>query len=173
MPSLVMWDKASMLPGANASMSCLTIAGGRAIDAAQAGDDALKAADASARLLGEDRADLGTVFGPTNVAIHRVAVPVELGMTSAASGHLNDVNVDRMPPLMAERRARHLIDVARCHTALGDHTAAFDTLLDAERSAPDEVRHHRLTQTVLADLLRHERRSSALRDLARRCQALP
>ena len=39
----------------------------------------LKAAAVCAEEIGEDRTDLGTVFGPTNVAIHRVAVAVELG----------------------------------------------------------------------------------------------
>ena len=39
----------------------------------------LRAAVMCAEDLGEDRADLATVFGPTNTAIHEVAVAIELG----------------------------------------------------------------------------------------------
>lgn len=49
---------------------------------------ALKAADGCAVGLNEDRSDLGTVFGPTNVAIHQVAVAVELGDPFEAVSHI-------------------------------------------------------------------------------------
>jgi hypothetical protein len=45
---------------------------------------ALKAATVCSAELGQDRSDLATVFGPTNVAIHQVATSIELGDAQAA-----------------------------------------------------------------------------------------
>lgn len=116
-----------------------------------------------------DRADLGTVFGPTNVAIHRVAVAIELGDAREADRHVPSVNIDKMPALLTERRARYLIDVARTKGGLGDDRAALDALGAAEAIAADEVRSHRLTHALLRELLPRERRASPLRALAARC----
>jgi hypothetical protein len=132
----------------------------------------LKAAAVCADQLGEDRADLGTVFGPTNVAIHRVAVAVELGDAREAVRRVPEVNLNQMPSHLTERRARFLIDVARGHAQVQDDAAALDALTEAEAIAPDELRNHRLTREVLHDLLSRERQSSGLRDLAGRCHAL-
>lgn len=133
---------------------------------------ALKAAAVCATELNEERFDLGTVFGPTNVAIHQVAVAVELGNPTEAMKHIPTVNLNRMPSLLTERRARFLIDVARSYRQLRDDTAALDALLQAEAIAPDELRNHRLTHQVLRDLLSRERRSSGMRALANRCKLL-
>jgi DNA-binding XRE family transcriptional regulator len=133
---------------------------------------ALQAAAVCAAELNEERCDLGTVFGPTNVAIHHVAVAVELGNASEAIQHIPHVNLDHLPSHLAERRARFLIDVGRCYTYLRDDTAALDALLHAETIAPDELRNHRLTDEVVRALLSRERRSSGLRSLANRCGLL-
>lgn len=69
---------------------------------------ALKAADVCTVNLNEERCDLGTVFGPTNVAIHQVAVAVELGDAPEAMRHVPKVNLDQMPSQLTERRARFL-----------------------------------------------------------------
>ena len=45
---------------------------------------ALRAARAYATEMGRDVMALGTMFGPVNVAIHNVAVPVELGRPGEA-----------------------------------------------------------------------------------------
>ena len=55
----------------------------------------LKAAAVCADELDEDRTDLGTVFGPTNVTIHRVAVAIELGYAREAVQRIPDVNALR------------------------------------------------------------------------------
>lgn len=133
---------------------------------------ALKAAAVCTTELNEERCDLGTVFGPTNVAIHQVAVAVELGNPTEAMKHIPTVNLNRMPSLLTERRARFLIDVARSYGQLRNDTAALDALLQAEAIAPDELRNHRLTHQVLRDLLSRERRSSGTRALANRCKLL-
>jgi len=113
--------------------------------------------------------DLGTMFGPTNVAIHRVAVAVELSDPREAVAHIPSVDLRSMPAYLTERRARFLIDVARAHAMLDDRSAAIGALIDAERTAPAETRSHRLTHELLHNLMRRERRSSKLRELAVRC----
>jgi hypothetical protein len=162
-----------------AAVSC--IRGGALLSASAAaarrGDSreartSLQAAAVCADQLNEDRADLGTVFGPINVAIHRVAVAVELGNPHEAVEHVPGVHLDRMPAHLTERRARFLIDVARSHAQVHDDQAAIGALTEAEAIAADELRHHRLTREVLRDLLTREHRSSGLRALADRCHAL-
>jgi hypothetical protein len=133
---------------------------------------ALKAATVCAAELGQDRCDLATVFGPTNVAIHQVAIAIELGDACSALGHIPAVQLDRMPVTLTERRARFLIDVARSYAQVRDAAAAIDALLQAETIAPDELRHHRLTHELVPQLLARESRTSDLRALAARCSLL-
>jgi hypothetical protein len=133
---------------------------------------ALTIAETCAGRLGRDCSALATVFGPTNIAIHRVAIAIELGDARQALQHLHSVDLDRMPPELTERQARFLIDVARTYASVHDDSAAIDALLGAERIAPEELRHHRLTQQVLAELMQRESRSSDLRALALRCGLL-
>lgn len=132
----------------------------------------LRAAVVCAEDLGEDRADLATVFGPTNTAIHEVAVAIELGDARQAETHIDAVDLTRLPPHLAERRSRYLIDVARVYAALHEDGAAVAALLDAENAAPEELRHHRLTRRVVQEMLARESRSSGLRELAGRCGVL-
>ncbi len=129
---------------------------------------ALKAAAAYASELGEDLVVLGTMFGPVNVVVHNVAVPVELGRPEEAVRNIPSDPI-RMPPQFAERAARFLIDVARSHAHTGEDRAAEDALAQAEQAAPDEVRHHRLTHQLIGDLLPRSHHSSKIRALAERC----
>jgi tetratricopeptide (TPR) repeat protein len=133
---------------------------------------ALKAAAACAAELRQDRADLATVFGPTNVAIHRVAIAIELGDAHEAARHIPTVQLDHMSATLTERQARFLIDVARSYAKMKDDAAAIDALIRAEAIAPDELRGHRLTRELIPQLLTRERRSSDLRALAGRCHLL-
>lgn len=133
---------------------------------------ALNAAAVCAAELGQDRCDLATVFGPTNVAIHQVAIAIELGDARDALRHIPAVQLDGLPKPLTERRARFLIDVARSYAHVRDDTAALGALLQAETTAPDELRHHRLTHELVPQLLARERRTSDLRALASRCNLL-
>ncbi|MDQ4031078.1 MAG: hypothetical protein M3332_01915 [Actinomycetota bacterium] len=133
---------------------------------------ALKAAEGCAAELGQDRADLATAFGPTNVAIHQVAIAIELGDARGALRHVPLVQLDRMPKPLTERRARFLIDVARSYAHVKDDAAAIDALIQAETIAPDELRHHRLTHELVLQLLTRESRTSELRALAGRCNLI-
>jgi tetratricopeptide (TPR) repeat protein len=164
-------DRALGLRLRGAALLSAAAAGARRGDSREA-FTALKAATVCADGLGEDRADLGTVFGPVNVAIHQVAVAMELGSAREAIRHIPRVDLGRLPARLAERRARFLIDVARSYARLHDDQAALDALLEAEQIAPHEVRNHRCTRQVLRDLRSRERRSSGFRALADRCMVL-
>ena len=133
---------------------------------------ALRAAAVCGVELGAERSDLATVFGPTNVAIHQVAIAIELGDAHDALRHVSAVQLDRMPTPLTERRARFLVDVARSYAQVKDDAAAIDALLQAEMIAPDELRYHRLTHDLVIQLLTRESRTSELRALATRCRLL-
>ncbi len=118
--------------------------------------------------LGADYADLHTIFGPTNVAIHGVQIAAELGDGRQALRRAARVDADRLPPMLVERRTHFLIDVARGYAQQADDGAAVGTLLRADRLAPEEVRFNPVVGELIALLLRRERRGATpgLRELA-------
>jgi len=73
-------------------------------------------------------------------------------------------------PLPKERRIRHAIEVARAYSAWNRHDEALSVLLDAERQAPEQVRHHYLSRQLVLSWIRRERGkpSGQLAALARR-----
>jgi transcriptional regulator with XRE-family HTH domain len=125
-----------------------------------------------AELLGQDRNDFDTEFGPTNVQLHRVAVAADLGDAGEAIDVARDVDASTLSP---ERQARLLIDVARAHAQRRHGGEALTALLDAEHLAPEHVRSHHLAKATISDLLDHQGRrpSPELIDLARRAGAMP
>jgi hypothetical protein len=62
--------------------------------------------------IGDGRDDFGTEFGPTNVALHAVAVAVELGDAGQAIELFRHVQSGQLSP---ERQARYDIDLAQAH----------------------------------------------------------
>jgi hypothetical protein len=131
----------------------------------------LAAAGNSAEQLGRDM--VGTVvFGPTNVAVHQVALEVELGDPISALHHADSFTfpTDRN---MNERHARYLLDVARAQAATNDGTGSVATLLEAETISPEEIRTHRYTSAVVQELLRTDPIGRPeLTGLATRCGVL-
>ena len=112
------------------------------------------------------------VFGSTNVAIHRVAIEVELGDPIEALRQAEGFEV-RPRSGLNERQARYLLDVARAQAETGQSAEAVATLLHAESIAPEEIRTHRHSKTVLTGLLQERGGvSMELRPLAQRCGAL-
>jgi len=120
-----------------------------------------------ANRLGSDRNDYGTEFGPTNVAVHAVAVAVELGNGQQALDRAKNV----APGVLSrERHARFLVDVARAHLLTGAHRDAVAALLRAEQIAPEELADLGMVATVIEDIedqTKH-RRIPAVRELKRR-----
>lgn len=121
-----------------------------------------EAADA-ARRLGGDANHYDTMFGETNVAIHQVAVAVELGDPKTAIEHGNKIKASQ---LGRERRARLAIDLARAFDHARKHEDSLASLLAAEKLAPDYVRPHPLVREIVGAQLRRAR--PELRALAKR-----
>ncbi|MGW4829646.1 helix-turn-helix domain-containing protein [Amycolatopsis japonica] len=127
----------------------------------------LAEAEDAARRLGVDGNHLWTAFGPTNVAIHRVNTAMELGDVQIALDLGPSLDTTALP---LERRVRHLLDVARAFNTSGRTEAAVATVLDAERMAPDQVRHHYLSRQLVLNWVRntHGNPAFGLDQLARR-----
>ena len=136
-------------------------------EAAQAWEFLGHAKSAASSLAGE-YAGLCAVFGPVNLAIHGVQVATELGDGREALRRAERVDVARLPASLVERRTTLLIDIARSHAGRGDHGAAGDTLLEAERLAPLEVRYNRVARGLLAALLAQRQVPTELREMAAR-----
>lgn len=113
-----------------------------------------------------DRNDYGTEFGPTNTAIHAVAVEVESGNGAEAIDHGERL---RLPNDVAPTRAaRHWIDMARAYLQLEDRDKCLQSLLQAEWWAPQLARNHPAMRETTRVLVRLRNRSDPLRRLANR-----
>ena len=102
-----------------------------------------------AKKLGSDRNHFGTEFGPTNVAVHAVAVAVEMGNAAEALELAAKVSPSALSP---ERQARFLVDVARAHAQRRAVAAAVTALTGAQEIAPAEIADSRQVRELLSDL---------------------
>ncbi len=147
-----------------------------AIAAAHIGDQGtvpglLDAAKDAADRLAVDGNAMWTAFGPTNVQLHRVSAAIRLydgpGAVAAAQG-IDTAARDALP---RERRANHLVDLARGQSLAGHRPQAVDTLLHAEGLAPQEVHCRPHAAKLVADLrlLGVGSAEGRLRALAARC----
>ncbi|XVV05082.1 helix-turn-helix domain-containing protein [Actinosynnema sp. CA-248983] len=109
----------------------------------------LDKAEQFAALLGADRNDYDTEFGPTNVKLHEVAVALELGDAGRALRVGEAVDASG---LSVERQARLLIDLARAHGQRRNVDGVVATLVAADRLAPEQVRSHPLVRSLMSDL---------------------
>jgi len=150
-------------------LRCATAAG-RHGDRGEA-QEFLERASRAAGELGEDRQDWHTAFGPTNVAMHEVAVSLDLGDVATVLAADHPLADSHMP---AERQSSHRIDLAHAHALAGHPDQALDFLLDAEARAPEHVRHHPRAREITRMLLRRSRSrlDPRLRDVAVRCRAM-
>jgi transcriptional regulator with XRE-family HTH domain len=149
----------------------LAVAAARDNDRGQAHQH-LDEARATGQRLGEDRDDYGTEFGPANVAIHAVAIAVELGDAGHALDLAHGVNTSGLSP---ERQARYLIDLAAAHAMRRQIGEALHDLQEAERLTPEQTRTDRVARAVARDLLQLSglRPRPELRELAERFGVLP
>ncbi|GAB3211276.1 Predicted transcriptional regulators [Marinactinospora thermotolerans DSM 45154] len=123
-----------------------------------------------AERIGTERNDYNTEFGLTNVALHEVAVAVELGDAGVALRAAEGVDASG---LSAERQGRFLIDVARAHLQRRNVDQAVSTLERAEEVTPEQVHTHPLVRQAIGDLLTiQDPPGPALHALARRVGAL-
>jgi transcriptional regulator with XRE-family HTH domain len=138
---------------------------------ARAGDEVeaaelLDVAQGAAARLGGPRNDYQTAFGPEQVVMQRVDVAVVTGDHVRALEAAADMPTVSTLPLAAQ--ARHRVDVAYAHAALGRYAEAERLLLEIERMAPRWMRYQAFPRSVVGDLLGSRRPTSALRGLARR-----
>lgn len=132
-----------------------------AITAARANDadeaySRLDAAEDAAGQMSVDR--YGNWFSAGNVALHGVAVAVELGDGVEAVRRAKGMVVPTDVP--ASRVAHHYLDTARGFMWVGDVERGLAALERAERAAPQLVRNHPMAQAAVRSLLRAERRST-------------
>ncbi|WFE60886.1 helix-turn-helix transcriptional regulator [Micromonospora sp. WMMD712] len=94
-------------------------------------------------------------FCPATVTLARVTTAADLGDAhQAVTRHAEVVALGQWLRLPVEHRAAYLLDVARAHLLVGDLLAAGRTLIQADRTAPGEVRLRPAARTVIAELTR-------------------
>ncbi|MDQ1293131.1 MAG: hypothetical protein QG608_1012 [Actinomycetota bacterium] len=131
----------------------------------------LDRADAAARIVGRDTNLWRTAFGPTNVAVHRIAVATDLGDLLFVCEHGPRIDARALP---VERQAALLIDVGRAQAMLGRDEPALASLLEVESIAPQLVRHATTVRESVRGMYRragHTGASTPLMRFAERCRA--
>lgn len=161
------------LPGHPAALSVLgTIHLRTSIMAARGGRpspawDGISRAREIAGRLGRDTSDYGLLFGPANVAIHEVAVAVELGDADEAIRRGAHLNLPAALP--RERSSHHYIDLSRAWLWQHDHAKALACVTKAEQLAPQRTRYHPMARDTVIGLLDKQRRMpEPLRGIAAR-----
>lgn len=128
----------------------------------------LNEAKAAAGRVGDGHNDFETMFGPTEVAIHRLGIAAELGDGTEALASLR--NLDPASIRAKRRQSRLHIDIARTQINGGKHESALRSLVTAEQASPEYARNHPATREIVSVMLHRERRTirSELRSLADR-----
>ncbi len=109
-------------------------------------------------------------FGPSNVAIWSVALPVEMlnGAEAVNRARLVNPSLGALIPAATigpgrysrERLSRHWIDVGRAYHYRADRDRALAAILQAERIAPQKTRINPAAREVVSHLLRSRRKSN-------------
>ena len=118
---------------------------------------------------GQDEANFyDTKFGLSNVAIHEVAIPVELADGTTAVSRAAKVRLSRHTA--STRVGRHWIDLSQAWLLHGDRRRALDSLQHARRIAPQLTRYHPQVHDTVHILAAQDARSTAsLRNFAAWC----
>lgn len=174
---------ADRLDGVATTLNGVSVNGGlhlmTALAAARQGDRVLamrhlNRAGVLADRLGRDGNALWLAFGPSNVAIHRLACTVELQDPAEAIRIGEAIDVSRLPPELLGRRTQVLVELARGYTQRRHDSEALGALLAAERLAPEMVHCNDAARSAVRDLISRPRRKidTDLRHLAERTGAL-
>jgi len=91
------------------------------------------------------------VFGPTNVALHRVSTAVELGRTREALAMAERVSIEDAPAV--ERRLTFHLDAARSYARALNDVAAVHMIQRIYRESPEELRYSVLVRETLRQLM--------------------
>jgi transcriptional regulator with XRE-family HTH domain len=129
--------------------------------------DAMSRARETASRIGHDTRDYGLLFGPANVAIHEVAVAVELGDADEAIRRGGQLTLPGDLP--RERSSHHYIDLSRAWLWQHDYAKALACVHRAETLAPQRTRYHPMARETVTRLLDiHRRMPEPLRGIATR-----
>ncbi|MFB6814032.1 helix-turn-helix domain-containing protein [Streptomyces sp. NPDC056347] len=129
-------------------------------------DRAFEVADRQGADLDEDY----TMFGPTNVELHRVDVLARLDDADSALRAAEKVGSEALHGLSKERRAQHLITLAHAQLLTRRKEAAAESLIEAARLAPEEVIGRQSTIDLVSDVAGATPAPAGdLRRLAARC----
>lgn len=150
----------------------LAIMAGRQGDSSAARRN-LRDAGRLADRLGQDGNLLWTAFGPTNTAIHELAVHVILGDSRAAFQLGERIDIEALPVVLLGRRSQVHLELGWASVGQGDDGLAVLHLLEAERVARQAVSRNATARALLSTLLARERKSATpgLRALAARAGA--
>ncbi|MGW0731173.1 helix-turn-helix domain-containing protein [Streptomyces sp. NPDC002851] len=117
----------------------------------------LDAAGEAARYLGRDANYYGLEFGPTNVAMHRLGVAVEMHDGPEV---VRRTERTRLPASVAPVRAgRWYMDAAQGWLDYGNRDKAFAALQAARRISPEQTRNHPQVREIVETLIHLERYS--------------
>ncbi|MFC7596412.1 helix-turn-helix domain-containing protein [Terrabacter sp. GCM10028922] len=135
--------------------------------------DLLVQAGAAADRLGRDDNRWQTGFGPTNVRLHKLSTALDLGDVSEVVERGQSISVEELP---VERATAYQIDRARALSYVARDEEAMTTLLDAEKRAPQLVRHSAAVRETVRTMYRRtpatSQRAEPMRSLATRCRAV-
>ncbi|MER7419123.1 helix-turn-helix transcriptional regulator [Micromonospora peucetia] len=113
-----------------------------------------------ARGLGRDGNEMWTAFGPTNVLLHQLSVATALNDQHEALQLGGQIDTSNLSIALVGRRAQMHLDLAAAHSATRESDPqAVLHILEAERIAPQAIRHNSRIRTLIAELLGRERRS--------------
>jgi hypothetical protein len=145
-----------------------------ALVSARAGDAATmwerwQRADDICQQVGHDRED-PLQFGPSNIAIWSVSLPVEMLDGASAVKRAEEVNpyLGRLTPAAifakgqysAQRLGMHWVDVGRAYHYRADRDRATAAILKAERIAPQPTRNSPAAREVVSHMLRTSRKNA-------------
>ncbi|MFI6371086.1 helix-turn-helix domain-containing protein [Streptomyces sp. NPDC050546] len=102
---------------------------------------------------GADLNEDWTMFGPTNVGLHRVDVLLRFEDGWSALEAANELSSEALGRMTRERQAGHHVALARASLMTRRKGDAAKELLEAERLAPEEVRGRRDTVNLVKDIV--------------------
>jgi len=110
-------------------------------------------ATAAAVRIGPQHESHNTIFGPTNVALHRIAALVRLHEPGQALDHARGIQPTELGALPPERKVNYFLDTTTALAGVGRYQDAARALGEAEQVAPEEVRCRPLAHGLLRSLL--------------------
>ncbi|TQF04738.1 helix-turn-helix transcriptional regulator [Kitasatospora acidiphila] len=117
-----------------------------------------------ARRTGEGNV-MWTVYGPTNVELHRVSIEMEAGEAGEALRMADAIDTSELPS--REREFTFTLEVARCYDLRREDASVLLSLLELEQLAPEDLARQPLARDMLLGLVRraramHARQAEAL-----------